>query len=61
VLIIAPVGDAPRPNYACGICGIVVTEVRECPRCKVMAEEWEVEVHTNRLPGPDVLDRVRDH
>jgi hypothetical protein len=32
VLIIAPVGDAPRPNYTCGICGFVMNEVGECSR-----------------------------
>jgi hypothetical protein len=60
VLIIAPVGDALRPNYTCGICGFVMNEVGECPRCKLMAEDWQVEVRTKRVPRPDVLDQVRD-
>jgi hypothetical protein len=61
VLIIAPVGDAPAPTYTCGICGFVMNEPGACPRCcKVMAEDWEVEVRNRRLPGPDVLDQVRD-
>ncbi len=37
VLIIAPVGDAPRPNYTCGICGFVMNEVGECPHT---ASSW---------------------
>jgi hypothetical protein len=60
VLIIAPVGDAPAPVYTCGICGLVMAEPSECPRCKQMAEDWEVDVRTRRLPGRDVLDQVRD-
>jgi hypothetical protein len=51
VLIIALVGDAPLPNYTCGICGFVMNDVGECPRCKLMAEDWEVQVRTKRLPG----------
>ncbi len=35
-----------------------MNEVGECPRCKLMAEEWEVDVRMRRLPGPDVLDQV---
>ncbi len=37
-----------------------MNEAGECPRCEMMAEDWETEVRTKRLPGPDVLDQVRD-
>jgi len=36
VLIIAPVRPAPGPNYTCGICGFVMNEAGECPRCKLL-------------------------
>jgi hypothetical protein len=58
VLIIAPVGDAPSPTYTCGICGFAMNEAGECPRCKLLAEDWERDVRARRLSGPDVLDQV---
>jgi hypothetical protein len=48
VLIIASVGDAPSPNYTCGICGFVMNEVGECPRCKLQAIEFESELLERR-------------
>jgi rubrerythrin len=33
VLIIAPIGEAEPETYACGVCGFVMNEARECPRC----------------------------
>jgi hypothetical protein len=44
MLIIVPVGHAPSPTYTCGICGSVMNEVGECPRCKLQAIELEREV-----------------
>src|SRR5450759_2005691 len=59
ILIIAPVGDAPSPTYTRGICGFVMNDVGECPRCKLqitaLAQEIEQQART-----PDVLDQVRD-
>ena len=44
VLIIAPVGDAPSPTYTCGICGFVMNEVGESPRCEMQTIELEQEI-----------------
>jgi hypothetical protein len=61
VLIIAPMGDAPSPNYTCGICGFVMNEVGECPRCKLQAEEFEREVQQRLAEQtPDVFEQVRE-
>jgi hypothetical protein len=38
VLIIAPIGEAEPPTYTCGVCGFVMNEVGECPRCRVTSE-----------------------
>lgn len=35
MLIIASVGKAWKEQVTCGICGFVLNEVRECPRCKL--------------------------
>ena len=56
VVIIAPLGPAPDPTYTCGICGFVMNEVGECPRCKLIieqtAEGW-------RREGPALIDDVK--
>ena len=39
VLIIASVGKAGKEKVTCGICGFVLNEAGECPRCKLMTEE----------------------
>ena len=38
MVIIASVGKATeveKEKYVCGICGFAMTELRECPRCKL--------------------------
>ena len=39
VLIIGSVGQVGKERMTCGICGFVMDEVGECPRCKLMAEK----------------------
>jgi hypothetical protein len=56
VLIIAPIGEAEAATYTCGICGFVMNEVGECPRCKLAAEA-EVQSVSE---GADILDQVRE-
>jgi len=35
VLIIAPIGEAEPETYTCGVCGFVMNELGECPRCRL--------------------------
>ena len=39
MLIIASVGKAGKETVTCGICGFILNEVGECPRCKLMVAE----------------------
>ena len=42
VVIIASIGKAgevDKEKYVCGICGFALTELGECPRCKMQNEE----------------------
>jgi hypothetical protein len=39
MLIIASVGKADKDKVTCGICGFVLDEASECPRCKLIVEE----------------------
>jgi hypothetical protein len=52
VLIIAPVGEAATATYTCGVCGFVMNEVGECPRCRLAIEEGAAEI----AGGEDTLD-----
>jgi hypothetical protein len=54
VLIIAPIGDAEPETYTCGVCGFVMNEVGECPRCKLTAEGRT----ESAGEGGDILDQV---
>jgi len=59
VLIIAPIGEAEPATYTCGVCGFVMNQVGECPRCKLAVEEELV--RPNRWDEtPDILDQVRE-
>jgi hypothetical protein len=59
VLIIAPVGDAEPATYTCGVCGFVMNEVGECPRCK-LAVEGEIGAIADTSEGRSVLEQVED-
>jgi hypothetical protein len=39
VYYVAHSGEVEREKYACGICGFALTELGECPRCKMQIEE----------------------
>src|SRR5450759_303733 len=58
VLIIAPVGDAPSPTYTCGICGFVMNEVGECPRCKLAVEDDAERLQRASRAGDNVFEQV---
>ena len=39
VLILVPTGEAQTKPIVCGICGFVMTELQNCPRCKLITHE----------------------
>ena len=55
MVIIADCGEADE-EYICGICGFVINEAGECPRCKLeieedsrALEEWERETRKRQF------------
>ena len=57
MLIIAPVGEAEPQTYTCGVCGFVMNEVGECPRCRLAIEEGAAALDDgDNTPG--ILDQV---
>lgn len=59
VLIIAALGEADPMTYTCGVCGFVMNEVGECPRCKLSMQE-QAGGSTDTGEERDVLDQVAD-
>jgi hypothetical protein len=57
VLIVAPIGDAEPATYTCGVCGFVMNEVGECPRCKLAIQEGAAELDSEEDTS-DILDQV---
>jgi hypothetical protein len=43
-VILVPLGEVERGTFMCGICGFVMDELGECPRCKLMAQDAAREV-----------------
>ncbi len=57
VLIIASVGEAGKERVICGICGFVLDEVGECPRCIEARQEMREALF--REVG-EILERGQD-
>jgi len=56
IVNIATLGPAPDPKHTCGLCGFVMNEVAECPRCKLIIEET---ARDWRREGQVLIDGVR--
>jgi hypothetical protein len=59
VPITAPIREAEPATYTCGVCGFVMNEVGECPRCRLAVEEV-LSGPDSGNDGPDILDQVRE-
>jgi hypothetical protein len=57
VLTIASLGTAEEPLVSCGICGFVLDESRECPRCKLIRAEMGREL-LQPEPAPELFTRT---
>ncbi len=65
VLIVAAVSDVEPATVTCGICGFVMNEVGECPRCKLeIAERAKAVTEGDAIVDTgeerDVLEQVED-
>jgi rubredoxin len=59
VLIIAPIGDAEPATHTCGVCGFVMNEAGECPRCGMAVGNGTAELDIED-DTPDILDQVKE-
>ena len=58
VVIIAATGEAEEKPVICGICGFVLDEVSDCPRCKLMVEENAKRIRARRDERAEMLQEV---
>jgi len=58
VMIIAPTGKAGMEQFICGICGFVMDEAGECPRCKLVAEETAGDIESQQAEMRRTLVRA---
>jgi hypothetical protein len=58
MLIIAPAGEAEAATYTCGVCGFVINEVEECPRCRLASAGAGDEGRGGETAN--ILDQVRE-
>jgi hypothetical protein len=59
-VIIASVGETEKEKVTCGICGFVLNEAGECPRCKLIAQEMARDIETQRGEMEEALFREVD-
>jgi rubrerythrin len=38
MVVFVPLGEAEKETFTCDVCGFVMDELEECPRCKFIAE-----------------------
>jgi len=55
MVVFVPLGEVEP--VTCGVCGFVMNEVQECPRCKLMVEEAAREVERAR---EELFDDIED-
>jgi hypothetical protein len=48
MVVFVPLGEAENETFTCGVCGFVMDDVGECPRCKLVVEEAAREVERER-------------
>jgi len=58
VLIIAATGKAEKEQVVCGICGFVLSEVGECPRCNLMNEETARRIRARQRESEAMFQEV---
>lgn len=59
-IIIAATGEAEQKPIVCGICGFVLDEIGDCPRCKLMNEEAARQIETRQEERMALLEEVDD-
>jgi hypothetical protein len=58
VLVIAATGEAEEGPIMCGICGFVLDEVGDCPRCKLIVEEAAKRIRAQKVEGAAMFREV---
>lgn len=59
-IIIAATGEAEKKPIVCGICGFVLDEIGDCPRCRLMNAEAARQIEARQEERAALLDEVDD-
>jgi phage FluMu protein Com len=59
-VIIAATGEAKPERFVCGICGFVMNEARECPRCKLINQETAKPIRAEQEKRAALFREVRE-
>jgi len=59
-IIISATGEAEQKPIMCGICGFVLAEIGNCPRCKLMNAESARRIEARQEERTAMLEEVDD-
>ena len=59
-LILAVTGEAEPEQFVCGICGFVMGELGECPRCKLLNQAIAGAIRAWRAGKEEMLREVEE-
>ena len=60
MVVLVPLDVAERETVTCGVCGFVMDEVGECPRCKLMVEDTARELKKEVRERQQLFDDIQD-
>ena len=60
MVVLVPLGAAEKEAVTCGICGFVMDEAGECPRCKLIAEERARELENEARERDQLFDDIQE-
>ena len=59
-LILAVTGEAEPERFVCGICGFVMDELGDCPRCKLLNKAIAAAIKAWRAGQDEMLQEVEE-
>ena len=60
MVVFVPLEIAEKETVTCGICGFVMDEVGECPRCKLIVEDSAHELEREARERDRLFDDIEE-
>ena len=61
VLILVPLGGVEKETFTCGVCGFVMGELQECPRCKLTVDDAAREVERRVQEREQLFEDIEEY